>query len=85
MKCEVEVGALRQTALKRRRSWILLRPSGDKTREELDKLLHTDDVISMRLLCIEFDSELLFAAACLTWLHAVTRLEYVVDPDLFPH
>ena len=64
---------------------VMLRPSGDKTREELDKLLHTDDVISMRLLCIEFDSELLFAAACSTWLHSVTRLEYVVDPDLFPH
>ena len=63
----------------------LLRPSGDKTREELDKLLHTDDVISMCLLCIGFDSELLFAAACSTWLHSVTRLEYVVDPDLFPH
>ena len=63
----------------------VLRPSGNKTREELDKLLHTDDMISMRLLCIEFDSELLFAAACSTWLHAVTRLEYVVDPDLFPH
>ena len=63
----------------------VLRPSGDKTREELDKLLHTDDVISMRLLCIEFDSELLFAAACSTWLHSVTRLEYIVDPDLFPH
>ena len=63
----------------------LLRPSGDKTREELDKLLHTDDVISMRLLCIEFDSELMFAAACSTWLHSVTRLEYVVDPNLFPH
>ena len=64
---------------------VVLRPSGDKTREELDKLLHTDDVISMRLLCIEFDSELLFAAACSTWLHSVTRLEYVVDPDLFPY
>ena len=63
----------------------LLRPSKDKTREELDKLLHTDDVISMRLLCIEFDSELMFAAACSTWLHSVTRLEYVVDPDLFPY
>ena len=37
----------------------VLRPSVDKTREELDKLLHTDDVISMHLLCIEFDSELL--------------------------
>ena len=63
----------------------LLRPSEDKTREELDRLLHTNDVISMRLLCIEFDSELLFAAACSIWLHSVTRLEYVVDPDLFPH
>ena len=64
---------------------VMLRPLEDKTREELDKLLHTADVISMRLLCIEFDSELLFAAACSTWLHSVTRLEYVVDPDLFPH
>ena len=57
----------------------------DKTREELDKLLHTDDVISMCLLCIEFDSELLFAAACSVWLCSVTRLEYVIDPGLFPH
>ena len=63
----------------------LLCPSEDKTREELDKLLHADDVISMRLLCIEFDSELLFAAACSTWLHFVTRLKYVIDPSLFPH
>ena len=57
----------------------------DKTREELDKLLHTDDVILMRLLCIEFDSELLFAAACSVWLRSVTHLEYVIDPGLFPH
>ena len=64
---------------------VMLRPSGDKTREELDKLLHTDDVILLRLLCIEFDSELLFAAACSIWLHSVTRLEYVIDPSLFPH
>ena len=64
---------------------VMLHPSEDKTREELDKLLHTDDIISMRLLCIEFDSELMFAAACSTWLHSVTRLEYVVDPDLFPY
>jgi hypothetical protein len=63
----------------------MLRPAEDKTREELDKLLHTDDVISMRLLTIEFDSELLFAAACSVWLHCVTRLEYVIDPSLFPH
>ena len=52
----------------------MLCPSKDKTREELDKLLHTDDVISMRLLCIEFDSELLFVAACSIWLHSVTCL-----------
>ena len=63
----------------------MLRPSEDKTREELDKLLHADDVISMHLLCIEFDSKLLFAAACSIWLHSVTRLEYVIDPSLFPH
>ena len=63
----------------------MLRPLEDKTREELDKLLHTDDVISMHLLSIEFDSELLFAAACSVWLHSVTCLEYVIDPSLFPH
>ena len=63
----------------------LLHPSEDKTKKELDKLLHTDDVISMHLLCIEFDSELLFAATCLTWLHSVTCLEYIIDPSLFPH
>ena len=57
----------------------------DRTREELDKLLHTDDVISMRLFSIKFDSELLFAAACSVWLRSVTRLEYVIDPSLFPH
>ena len=61
----------------------MLRPLED--REELDKLLHTSDVISMRLLSIEFDSELLFLAACSVWLQSVTRLEYVVDPSLFPH
>ena len=65
--------------------WQMLHPPKDKTREELDKLLHTDNVISMRLFCIEFDSELLFAAACLIWLRSVTRLEYVIDPSLFPH
>ena len=64
---------------------LMLHPLEDKAREELDKLLHADDVISMRLLCIKFDSELLFAAACSAWLHSVTRLEYVVDPTLFPH
>ena len=64
---------------------VLLHHSEDKTREELDKLLHTSDVISMRLLSIEFDSELLFLAVCSVWLQSVTRLEYVVDPSLFPH
>jgi hypothetical protein len=59
----------------------LLRPSED--REELDKLLHTSDVISMRLLSLEFDSELLMMSACSIWLHSVTRLEYTIDPDLF--
>ena len=63
----------------------MLRPSTDKSREELDKLLHADDVISMRLLCIEFDSELLFAAVYSIWLCFVTHLEYVIDPSLFPH
>ena len=63
----------------------MLCPSVDKTREELDKLLYTDDVISMRLFSIEFDSELLFVAACSVWLRSVTRLEYVIDPSLFPH
>ena len=56
----------------------------DKDREELDRLLHADDVILMRLLFIEFDSKLLFAAACSTWLHSVTHLEYIIDPALFP-
>ena len=64
---------------------LLLHPLEDKARKELDKLLHANDVILMRLLCIEFDSKLLFAAACLTWLHSVTRLKYIVDPTLFPH
>jgi hypothetical protein len=63
----------------------VLHPSKDKTREELNKLFHTDDVISMRLLCIEFDSELLFAAACSIWLRSMTCLKYVIDPSLFPH
>jgi hypothetical protein len=62
-------------------SHSVLRPSKD--REELDKLLHTSDVISMRLLSLEFDSELLMMSACLIWLHSVTRLEYAIDPDLF--
>jgi hypothetical protein len=60
---------------------VMLRPSED--REELDKLLHTSDVISMRLLSLEFDSELLMMSACSIWLHSVTRLEYAIDPDLF--
>ena len=64
---------------------IMLHPLKDKAREELDKLLHADDIILMRLLCIEFDSELLFVAACSTWLHFVTRLEYIIDPTLFPY
>ena len=64
---------------------IMLHPLKDKAREELDKLLHADDIILMRLLCIEFDSELLFVAACSTWLHSVTRLEYIIDPTLFPY
>jgi hypothetical protein len=59
----------------------LLRPSED--REELDKLLHTSDVISMRLFSLEFDSELIMMSACSIWLHSVTRLEYAIDPDLF--
>jgi hypothetical protein len=59
----------------------LLRPSED--REELDKLLHTSDVISMRLFSLEFDSKLLMMSACSIWLHSVTRLEYAIDPDLF--
>jgi hypothetical protein len=42
----------------------LLRPSED--REKLVKLLHTSDVISMRLLSIEFDSELLMMSV-LKW------------------
>ena len=64
---------------------VMLCLSEDKTREELDKLLHADNVISMHLLCIEFDSELLFVAACSTWLHSVTCLKYIIDPALFPH
>ncbi|KAI0263158.1 hypothetical protein BGY98DRAFT_1103939 [Russula aff. rugulosa BPL654] len=57
--------------------------SEDLDREELDKLLHTNDVIAMRLLSIEFDSELLFMSACSIWFHSVTRLKYAIDPDLF--
>ena len=63
----------------------LLHPLVDKDQEELDKLLYEDDIISMHLLSIEFNSELLFAAACSIWLHSVTRLKYVVDPALFLH
>jgi hypothetical protein len=59
----------------------VLRPSED--REELDKLLHASDVISMRLFSLEFDSELLMMSACSIWLHSVTHLEYAIDPDLF--
>jgi hypothetical protein len=61
----------------------LLRTPGDLDREELDKLLHTNDVITMHLLSIEFDSELLLMSACSIWFHSVTRLKYVIDPDLF--
>jgi hypothetical protein len=61
--------------------WWVLRPSED--RKELDKLLHTNDMISMRLLSIEFDFKLLLMSACSIWLHSVTRLEYAIDPDLF--
>ena len=57
----------------------------DKDREELNRLLYADDVVSMHLLSIEFDSELLFAAACLTWLYSVTHLKYIIDPILFSH
>ena len=61
----------------------MLRTPRDLDREELDKLLHTNDVIAMHLLSIEFDSELLLMSACSIWLHSVTHLEYVIDPDLF--
>jgi hypothetical protein len=60
---------------------LLLHPSED--REELDKLLHTSDVISMHLLSIEFDSELLMMSACSIWLHSMTRLEYAIGLNLF--
>ena len=56
----------------------------NKDRKELDWFFHADDIILMCLLFIEFDSELLFAAACSTWLHSMTHLEYVIDPALFP-
>jgi hypothetical protein len=39
---------------------LMLHPSKD--REELNKLLHTSNVISMRLLSIEFDSKLLITS-----------------------
>ena len=61
----------------------MLRTPEDLDREELNKLLHINDVISMRLLSIEFDSELLLMSACSIWLHSVTRLDYAIDPDLF--
>ncbi|KAI0267538.1 hypothetical protein BGY98DRAFT_1102004 [Russula aff. rugulosa BPL654] len=60
---------------------VMLRPPED--REELDRLLHTNDVISMHLLSIEFDSELLLISACSIWLHSVTRLKYAIDSDIF--
>ena len=60
--------------------WMLC-PSKD--REKLDKLLHTNDVISMCLLSIEFDSKLLFMSACFVWLHSVTHLKYAIGPVLF--
>jgi hypothetical protein len=59
----------------------MLHPSED--REEIDKLLHTSDVISMRFLSIEFDSELLIMSACSIWLHSVTHLKYAIDSDFF--
>ena len=61
--------------------WGMLRPLED--REKLDRLLHNNSVISIRLLSLGFDCELLCMAACSIWLHSVTRLEYAVDPDLF--
>jgi hypothetical protein len=60
---------------------VMLRPSED--RKELDKLLHTSDVISIRLLSIEFDSKLLMMSAYSIWLHSMTHLEYAIDSDLF--
>ena len=62
----------------------MLHTSVDKNREELDRLLYANDIVSMCLLSIEFDFELLFVAACSTRLHSVTHLEYVIDPNLFP-
>jgi hypothetical protein len=59
----------------------LLCPPED--RKKLDKLLHTNDMISMHFLSIEFDSELMFLSACSIWLHSVTHLEWAVDPTLF--
>ena len=61
----------------------MLHTPEDLGREELDKLLHTNDMISMRLLSIEFDSKLLLMSAYSIWLHSVTRLNYAIDPDLF--
>ena len=60
-------------------------PLGGQGQEKLDKILHTNDVVSMCLLSIEFNSELLFVAGCLTWLHSVTHFKYAVGPTLFPH
>ena len=62
----------------------LLRTLVDKDREKLDRLLYADDIVSMHLLSIEFDSKLLFVAVCSTWLYSVTCLEYIIDPNLFP-
>ena len=59
----------------------MLRPLKD--REELNKLLHTNDVISIQLLSLKFDCELLLMAACSIWLHSVTHLEYAIDSNLF--
>ena len=44
----------------------LLHTLVDKDMEELDKLFYADNIVSMRLLSIKFDSKLLFVAACLT-------------------
>ena len=67
----------------RRSAAILLCPLRDKDRKELDKLLHTDDMISMHLLFIEFDFKLLIMSICSIWLYSVTHLKYAIDSSVF--
>ena len=67
----------------RRSIAILLCPLRNKDRKELNKLLHTDNMISMYLLSIEFDFKLLIMSACSIWLYSVTYFKYAIDSSAF--